>query len=84
LIGEVGLDDPSILKEGVMFVVEEGTEGATSFTLYVEAILVNNLNRLLEAESVRGSLQLKQSFENQFYNFATKTLKHQRFSLMNS
>jgi hypothetical protein len=49
IVGDLTADSKSILSEGVLFVVEEGTELATSSRDYIASLLKNNINRIIQA-----------------------------------
>jgi hypothetical protein len=61
VLGSAKMNSSPIVREGVLFVVEEGTENATSSEEATGLILLNNVKRVLYALANGGRLSLRES-----------------------
>jgi hypothetical protein len=83
VISRITPNSPSIVKEGILFIVEEGTESHTTQSGYTETILRNNVNRIVDGLNDSASKTLLESLKKTHFD-RFGNIKEAHFGLMNS
>ncbi|MEE4248490.1 MAG: hypothetical protein V2I33_24180 [Kangiellaceae bacterium] len=76
-------EDADLLRTGVLYVVEEGTELTNGMTSISTALVLNSLTRLVTAFNRANEKSLKATFESLFYDTKGHLLSP-NFSILNS